>query len=85
LVIWDCKTGKEVAEFEWRKTAKEGPKSLKFSKDERFCARLSSRTQIEIYENGNFKEAKTTITANADTLSKKNPKNQQEVQKPTKN
>lgn len=44
LIVWDIKTGIEVAQFEWRKGSKEGTKSIKFSEDERFCARLSSRT-----------------------------------------
>lgn len=44
LIIWDSKTGKELAEFEWKKTSKEGPKSVKFSVDERFCARQISKT-----------------------------------------
>lgn len=44
LIIWDCQKGREVAEFEWKKTSKEGTKSIKFSDDERFCARFTSKT-----------------------------------------
>ena len=44
LIIWDCRAGKEIAEFEWRKTAKEGPRSIKFTKDEKFSARLVSKS-----------------------------------------
>jgi uncharacterized protein with WD repeat len=70
LIIWDSKTGKELVEFEWKKASKEGPKSIKFSPDERFCARQVSKTQIEIYENGIFSEPKCRINANAETLTK---------------
>ena len=34
LMIWNMKSGKEEAQFEWKKTSKEGPRSLKFTKDE---------------------------------------------------
>ena len=44
LIVWELSTGKEVAQFEWKKGSKEGTKSIKFTEDERFCARLSSRT-----------------------------------------
>jgi uncharacterized protein with WD repeat len=44
LVIYDCKTGKEVAEYEWKKPAKDGIKSIKFSNDEKYFARLVSKT-----------------------------------------
>ena len=54
-------TGKEVGAFEWRKTSKEGPKSIKFTKDERFCARLASKVSIEVFEGGNFSEPKYKI------------------------
>jgi uncharacterized protein with WD repeat len=64
LIVWDCQKGREVAEFEWKKTSKEGPKSIKFSENERFCARFNSKTSIDIYENGNFQEPKTRINAN---------------------
>lgn len=33
--------GEELASFEWKKTSKEGPKSIKFSEDEKYFARLS--------------------------------------------
>jgi uncharacterized protein with WD repeat len=54
LIVWSLATGTEVALYEWKKGSKEGTKSVKFTEDERFMARLSSRTQIEVYENGNF-------------------------------
>ncbi len=44
LIVWNLETGSEVAQFEWKKGSKEGTKSIKFTDDERFCARLSSRT-----------------------------------------
>lgn len=39
-------SGKEIASFEWRKTSKEGPKSIKFTKDEKLCGRLASSRTI---------------------------------------
>lgn len=54
LIVWEVATGTEVGYFEWKKGSKEGTKSIKFTEDEKYCARLSSRTQIEVYENGNF-------------------------------
>lgn len=39
LVIWDSKTGQLVAEFEWKNQAIDGPMSIKFDEDEKFCAR----------------------------------------------
>lgn len=64
-------TGLEVAQFEWKKGSKEGTKSIKFSDDEKYCARISTRNQIEVYETGNFTAPKVKINANADTLAKK--------------
>jgi len=45
-----------VAKFEWRKNAKEAPKSIRFTPDERFCFRLvpamgaKDVNYIEIYK-----------------------------------
>jgi uncharacterized protein with WD repeat len=74
LIVWDISTGKEIAQFEWKKGSKEGTKSIKFTEDERFCARLSSRSQIEVYEGSNFTEPKARINANAENLLKKSAK-----------
>ena len=74
LIVWDISTGKEVGQFDWKKGSKEGTKSIKFTEDERFCARLSSRNQIEVYENGNFTEPKAKINATAEFLEKKTGK-----------
>lgn len=71
LIIWNTKTGKEAAKFEWKKQSKEGPKSVKFSKDEKFCGRLSSKHHIEIYHNNNFESPKATIMASVENLGKK--------------
>ena len=76
LVVWSLATGREVAMWEWRKGSKEGTKSIKFTEDERFCARLSSRTQIEIFEGGNFTAPMAQI--NAETIAKKAPKSEEE-------
>jgi uncharacterized protein with WD repeat len=54
LIVWELATGSEVGHFEWKKGSKEGTKSIKFTEDEKYCGRLSSRTQIEVYESGNF-------------------------------
>lgn len=71
MIIWNTNTGKELASFEWKKSSKEGPKSIKFTKDEKFCARLSGPKTIEIYEGGDFSKAKYKIQANEETLSTK--------------
>jgi uncharacterized protein with WD repeat len=63
LVLWNSASGKEEGAFEWRKSSKEGPKSIKFTKDEKYCARLASKKSITVYENGNFSEPKFKITA----------------------
>jgi uncharacterized protein with WD repeat len=39
LNVWDAQTGKLIIEFEWKNTAKDGPKSVKFDSEEKFCAR----------------------------------------------
>lgn len=75
--MWDLASGSEVAQFEWKKGSKEGTKSIKFTEDERYMGRLSSRTQIEVYENGNYNEPKVTINANDETLAKKGAKKEE--------
>lgn len=64
-------SGKEVGSFEWRKTSKEGPKSIKFSKDEKYCARLATMRSIEIFEDGDFSQAKFKLVAGPHLLPKK--------------
>jgi len=39
LYLWNATDGKLVTSFEWKNTAKDGPKSIKFDDDEKFCAR----------------------------------------------
>jgi uncharacterized protein with WD repeat len=63
LLVWNSITGKEVGAFEWRKTSKEGPKSMKFSKDEKYCARLASMRTVEVFCDGEFGQAKYKIVA----------------------
>jgi len=58
LKVWDSKTGEAVMQFEWKNTAKDGPKSVKFDEEEKFCARQVGKNLVEIYEGGNFKETK---------------------------
>lgn len=54
LKIWDVKEGKLVLECEWKNTAKDGPKSIKFDENERFCVRQIGKNIIEVFENGDF-------------------------------
>jgi uncharacterized protein with WD repeat len=71
LVVWDTHSGKEVAGFPWNKASKEGPKSLKFTSDERFCARITSPTTISIYDltqNNGFATAKHKLVASHEML-----------------
>jgi uncharacterized protein with WD repeat len=58
LELWDSKTGSLVYSCEWKNFAKDGPKSIKFDSQEKFCARQIGKSIIEVYENGNFKEPK---------------------------
>lgn len=74
LIVWEVATGKEVGLFEWKKGSKEGTKSIKFTEDESFCARLSAKQQIEVYSGGNFVEPYAVLNANAETLTKKGSK-----------
>ena len=39
LSVWDAKTGNLVLDFEWKNTAKDGPNSVKFDPEEKYCAR----------------------------------------------
>lgn len=39
MSVWNATDGKLVIAFEWKNTAKDGPKSIKFDDDEKLCAR----------------------------------------------
>lgn len=39
LHVWNATSGDLVYECEWKNTAKDGPQSIKFDEQERFCAR----------------------------------------------
>ena len=70
LILWNSMTGKETAGFEFKKTSKEGPKSIKFTKNESHCARLSSLKTIDIYDLSSndgtlFEKPKFKLTASA--------------------
>lgn len=60
LQILNAASGKTLAKFEWKKNPKEAIKSIKFSADESYCARLvpqqaaDKMNAIEIYENSDF-------------------------------
>jgi hypothetical protein len=70
LRVWDAKTGALVSEYEWKNTAKDGPKSIKFDEEEKFCARQVGKNLIEIYEGGNFSETKFQIVSKLPPLPK---------------
>jgi len=62
--------------------SKEGPKSIKFSRDEKYCARLASRKTIAIYEDGDFNIPKYKIKAGPpQTAQKQNDTEQTSKQK----
>jgi uncharacterized protein with WD repeat len=68
LLIWNSLTGKEVAGFPFKKGSKEGPKSIKFTQDDKYCALLSSKTSIDIYDLANntaFEKPKFHLQANS--------------------
>lgn len=54
LNVWDVESGKIVLECEWRNTAKDGPKSIKFDENERFTVRQIGKNIIEVFEGGDF-------------------------------
>lgn len=81
LIIWNTNTGKELTSFEWKKTSKEGPKSIKFMKDEKLFVRLSKQNTIEVYESEKFNQPKYTIIANEELLAKKNKGKEEEKSK----
>lgn len=68
LIIWHTLSGKDVASFEYKKGSKEGPKSIKFTKDEVYCARLVNRTTIEIYFASVFSIPKHKLIASSELL-----------------
>ena len=63
LILWNAQTGKELQAYEWKKTSKEGPKSIKFMKDEKFMARLASKTILEVFDTKDITVPKYKITA----------------------
>ena len=69
LQILDASNGKTLAKFQWRKTPKEAIKSIKFTKDERFCIRLvpqlsaKQSNSIEVYQDGDFSKPRNIIKA----------------------
>lgn len=72
LVIWDAKTGEIAADFEWKNTVKDGPKSIKFNENERFCARQMGQKVIDVYEGSNWSEPKMQIKSKLPPLPKVN-------------
>lgn len=69
LRILETKTGTTVAEFIWRKPAKEGLKTIYWSPDESICMRMcppegpNQPNQIEVYKNGEFAQPAARIVA----------------------
>lgn len=70
LCVWNAADGKLVIAFAWNNTAKDGPKSIKFDDDEKFCARQVGKNVIEVYEAGNFTETKMEIRSKLPPLPK---------------
>lgn len=58
-----------MAKFEWKKNPKEGIKSIKFSKDEKYCVRMVPQTSstapnsIEVYEHHDFTKPSKVIAS----------------------
>ena len=69
LRIIDTKTGRSVAEFVWRMSAKEGLRTIKWSPDESFCFRMvppagqNQPNSIEVYRNREFSAPANVIHA----------------------
>ena len=70
LSMWCAKTGKTLAQFEWRKSPQESMKSIIFTPDEKLCLRLvphraasKEPNQIEIYKDGDFSKPAICIKA----------------------
>lgn len=80
LQVWDANTGKLVIDFEFKNTVEEGPKSVKFDEEEKFCARQIGKNIIEVYENNDFSKPKMQIKAKLPPL----PKKDGEVQEDTR-
>lgn len=79
LEVWSAETGGKIFECEWKISAKEGPKSLKFDENERFCARQVGKNIIEVFENGNFEEPKLQIRSKLPPLPKLNGEAQEDT------
>lgn len=70
LHVINVNTGEIVVTFEWRKTPKDGPKSLKFMQDESYCFRLVAQqgqtkepNSIEVYKDCDFSTIQLNIIA----------------------
>lgn len=68
--MWNAADGKLITSFEWKNTAKDGPKSIKFDDEEKFCARQVGKNTIEVYEAGKFDELKMSIRSKLPPLPK---------------
>ena len=69
LRIIETSQGRTVAQFAWRKPAKEALKTLLWSPDESICLRMvpgesdSQPNSIEVYRDGDFRQPAHTIHA----------------------
>ena len=72
MEMWEVSSGNMITSFEWKNTAKDGPKSIKFDVDEKFCARLVGSNTIDVYENGSFEKPKMQIRAKLPPMPKIN-------------
>ncbi len=62
LLVWDTKDGSLKASFEWQRTSKQGPKNVKFTANEQFCAILTGKNSITIFANHNFDKPFTKLS-----------------------
>ena len=69
LRIVDTQSGRHVASFVWRKSPKEGLRTIMWNPDESICLRMAppegpgQPNQIEIYRNGDFSQPTNRIFA----------------------
>lgn len=63
LLVWDSKTGKIKASFEWMNTIKAGVNSIVFSEDEKFVANQQAKNVISVYTDSDFSKPAHHITA----------------------
>lgn len=81
LNVWDAATGENVRSLEWKSSAKDGPSSIKFDAEEKFCARQVGQNIIDIYDlkDKKFDEVKLQIKSKLPPLPKVNGEPQEDT------